>query len=184
MCRIPVVVVSLALALTGCSRQPAPQPRITQFRITPSFIPTGLTGRLCYGVENATKLELNPPVEAVLPASEYCIDITPKQTTTYTLMAYGKDGGQDMKSIEVKVGPPAPRISNLSASSTAVKRGAQVKVCFKVENANSVKAKPGKLNKKTNCLIDYPRKTTTYRITALGQNGEEDSGTLTVQVTR
>jgi hypothetical protein len=70
------------------------------------------------------------------------------------------------------------------AKPTAVKRGRPVKVCFKVANAKSVKAKPGKLDRKTNCLIDYPKKTTTYRITALGGDHEEDSGTVTVSVLR
>jgi hypothetical protein len=75
-------------------------------------------------------------------------------------------------------------LSNLVASRTQVKRGAQVKVCFKVENAKSLKAKPGRLDRKTNCLTDYPRKTTTYRITAQGADREEDSGTVTVKVAR
>jgi len=82
------------------------------------------------------------------------------------------------------VGAPQPRLSDISASPTEIKRGASVKVCFKVENARSVKASPGKLDRRTNCLVDRPRKTTTYRITALGQDREEDSGTVTVKVAR
>jgi hypothetical protein len=174
----------LIFALAGCKQTPVARARITGFRADPASLAAGITGKLCYGVENATKLELNPAVEDVLPASERCINIAPKQTTTYTLTAHGSGGDQDMKSVEVKVGPPPPRLSNLSAKPTHVKRGARVKVCFKVDNAQSVKAKPGKLDRKSNCVIDYPRKTTTYRITALGPDRQEDSGTVTVKVGR
>jgi hypothetical protein len=177
----------VAVAVTsGCHRTPTEKPHITQFKADPVFLPTGLAGKLCYGVEHASRLELTPHVEEILPASERCIDIAPKQTTVYTLTAFGAEAsaGQDTKSLEVKVGPPAPRLSDLKASSTRVRRGAQVKVCFKVQNAKSVDGKPGKLNRKTNCLVDYPRKTTTYRITAHGGDKEVDSGTVTVNVAR
>jgi len=189
MIRLPAIAV-LALAFTACKQAEVPRVKITEFRATPSFLPTGLTGKLCYGVENATTLNLDPPVEKLLPATERCIDIAPKRTTTYTLAAFGKDAGggkeanEDKKSVEVRVGPPPPRLSDLKASSTSIKRGAAVKVCFKVENAQSVKASPGKLDPKTNCLVDRPRKTTTYRITALGSDREEDTGTVTVKVAR
>jgi hypothetical protein len=187
MLRLAITVVlalSLALISAGCRHAPSAHARIAYFKADPSFIPTGTTGKLCYAVENATKLDLNPPVEYLLPASERCIDIAPKQTATYTLTAWGADGGQDKKSFEVRVGPPLPKLSDLIASSTEVKRGAPVKICFKVENAGTVRAKPGKLDLKTNCLTDYPRKTTTYKISALGPDREEDDGTVTVKVVR
>jgi hypothetical protein len=183
MVRIAAIAL-LAFALAGCQHAPPAHARISHFKADPSFIPTGMTGKLCYGVENATKLDLNPPVEYLLPASERCIDIAPKQTTTYILTAWGADGGQDKKSFEVRVGAPLPRLSDLVASSTEVKRGAQVKVCFKVENAREVRAKPGRLDRKTNCLLDYPRKTTTYKISAFGPDHEQDAGTVTVKVRR
>ncbi len=174
-------------AAFGYGQHTAPHPKITEFKADPSFLPAGIHGKLCYGVENATRLELAPPVEDVLPASQRCIDIAPVKTTTYTLTAFGASGAATAarQSVEVRVGPPQPRISDLRASSTRVKRGARVRVCFKLQNAASVEATPGKLDRTTNCLTDRPRKTTTYRITALGSNGEEkDSGTVTVKVTR
>jgi hypothetical protein len=174
----------LVLALAGCQHAPPARARIAHFQADSSFLPMGTAGKLCYSVENATKLDLKPPVEYLLPASERCVDIAPKQTTTYTLTAWGADGGQDQKSFEVRVGPPLPRLSDLVASSTEVKRGAPVKICFKVENARAVRAKPGKLDHGTNCLTDYPRKTTTYKISAFGPYNEEDDGTVTVKVGR
>ncbi|HWF06914.1 MAG TPA: hypothetical protein VG297_00545 [Bryobacteraceae bacterium] len=186
MVRNIAVAVTAIAAVSGCSH-PAPKaekPNITQFKANPAVLAAGISGKLCYGVENAARLELTPRVEDILPASERCIDIAPKATTVYTLTAFGADpaAGQDMKQVEVKVGPPPPRISDLKANSTQVRRGAMVRVCFKVQNAKSVDGKPGKLNRRTNCLTDYPKKTTTYRINAHGGDKEEDSGTVTVKV--
>ena len=76
------------------------------------------------------------------------------------------------------------RLSDLIASSTEVKRGASVKICFKVENARAVRARPGKLDRQANCLTDNPRKTTTYKISAFGPDREQDHGTVTVKVAR
>jgi hypothetical protein len=176
------LVAMLALSLSGCNSRPATPVRITQFRVNPTLIPKGIPGRLCYGVENAVKLELNPAVEDLLPAVERCIDIMPVESATWTLTAYGEDGSKVAKSLDVRVGNPAPRVSDLSATPTEIRRGSKVEVCFKVENASKVKVSQGRFDARTNCLTDSPRKTTTYKITALGTNREEDTGTVTVKV--
>ena len=81
---VAIAIVAVTIAVTGCNRTPAAPARITQFRVTPAFIPKGISGKLCYGVENATKIELNPPVEDLRPSLERCIDISPAQATTYS----------------------------------------------------------------------------------------------------
>jgi hypothetical protein len=171
----------LIVLVTACSK-PAPAPDITQFKAVPELIPAGITGKLCYGVENASKIDINPHVEDVLPSSNRCIDITPTVNTTYTLTAYGVEGMTKTKTVAVQVGPAPPRVSDLIARPTDVRRGGLVKVCFKVQHATSVKVSSGKLDRKTNCLTDHPKKTTTYRISALGANREQDTGTVTVKV--
>jgi len=173
-----------AVLLIGCQRTAPAHAKITALKAEPSFLAAGVTGQLCFSVEDATHLTVDPPVEQLLPASHHCTDITPKQTTTYTLTAYGPDDKPEKKSLEVKVGPPQPRVASLTARPLSVKRGRQVKVCFKVENAKSVTAKPGKLDRRTNCLIDYPKKTTTYQVVAHGDDREQDTGTVTVNVLR
>ncbi len=175
-------IAVLCVLLWGCSRA-APAPvKITQFRVTPAFIPKGIAGKLCYGVENAARVEVNPPVEELLPSPERCMDITPAQATTYTLTAYGTDGSKVSKSLDVHVGNPPPRLSDLSATPTEVKRGSQVVVCFKAENARDIKVSKGKLTPGKNCLTDRPNKTTSYKITVFGADREQDSGTVTVTV--
>src|SRR5271165_696713 len=63
--------------------------KITQFYASDKKIPRGLKGNLCYGVEHASKVELTPAADVVWPAAVRCIEISPKQNTTYTLTAYG-----------------------------------------------------------------------------------------------
>lgn len=156
--------------------------KITQFYAPQALLPKGLKGTLCYGVEHATKVELRPAGDEVWPSPARCVEISPKVKTTYTLTAYGDDGTKDAKTVEVNVGAPPPRLYDLSVNATHVRPGEKVTVCFKVENVRDVKASPGKLDRHYNCIFDNPKKTTTYKIRALGGDGQEDSGTVTVKV--
>jgi hypothetical protein len=155
--------------------------KITQFYSSDKMIPRGMKGNLCYGVENAVKLELNPPVESVWPSAVRCFEVSPHAKTTYTLTAYGGDGSRESKSVDMVIGAPAPRLYDLWVNAIDVRRGQQVKICFKLENVRSVKVSHGKLQP-GNCLTDKPSKTTIYKITALGGDDEIDSGTVTVKV--
>jgi hypothetical protein len=161
---------------------PAAHVKITQFYSPDPLIPRGIPGKLCYGVENASKLELSPPAGEVWPSPARCFDISPKKKTTYTLTAYGEDGSKDEKTVMVNIGAAPPKLYDLSVNSTSVKAGDPVVVCFKADNARSIKAGPGHLDRERNCLTDNPHHTTTYKIVALGADNEQDSGAVTVHV--
>jgi hypothetical protein len=185
-----LLAISVALLAVGCGseapksavQKPPAHAKITQFYAPVTVIPKGLKGTLCYGVENASRVELQPAIEDVYPAVSRCIEIAPRTTTTYTLTAYGEDGGKETKSVEVSPGAAPPRLYDLWVNSIDVRRGEDVKVCFKVENVRSVKVSAGKLENGTNCLDDRPTKTTIYKITALGGDNQVDTGTVTVKV--
>jgi hypothetical protein len=177
-------IAILALAAVACSRQPKQAAKITRFEATPQLVPAGMSGQLCYGVVNAAKLDLTPAVEELLPAEARCFEIHPKADTVYTLVALGEDGSADKKTTLVKVGPAAPRVADLRANPEKVKRGQEVQVCFQATGYQSLRVHPGKLNADNTCLTDRPRGTTTYTVTALGANREEDSGTVKVTVLR
>jgi hypothetical protein len=188
--------ILFALLISGCGtnerqappqaeKKPAEHVKIVLFYPVQKMIPRGARGRLCYGVENAVKLELDPPVDDVYPAVSRCFEISPaknQRKTTYTLTAYGKDGSKETKSAEVTNGAPAPRLYDLWVNSIEVHRGEAVKVCFKVENAQRVKVSHGALEAGANCLTDNPTRNTTYKVTALGGDNQIDSGTVTVKV--
>jgi hypothetical protein len=193
MNRIPALFVVLSLiVLTACGSTAPPsaivtrpavhRAKITQFYATDKVIPRGLTGKLCYGVESAKKLELDPPSEDVWPSLSRCFEISPTQTTKYTLTAIGEDGHIDTKSVEVRAGSPPPRIKDLWLSAQEVLPGELVRICFKVENTTKVKAGPGKFAPGVNCLNDVPRKTTTYTMVAYGEDRQEDTAKVTIRV--
>ncbi len=191
--RFPLVIsFAVAVLTSGCgssapsSQTPKvtsrPPVKITQFYAADKLVPRGMKGSLCYGVENAAKLELNPAVEELWPAAARCFEVSPKVKTTYTLTAVGDDGSRESKTVDITVGAPPPRLYDLWVNSVDVRKGEGVRVCFKVENVSSVKVSPGKLDATGKCLNDTPSKTTTYKITALGGDHEMDSGTVTVKV--
>src|SRR5689334_420905 len=66
--------------------------RITQFYATSAEITDAEHNTLCYGVENARSVRLEPPVENLTPALTRCLWIEPRQDTTYKLIAEGRDG--------------------------------------------------------------------------------------------
>src|SRR5690349_10849026 len=95
---------------TAKASAPEAHVKITQFYSPDPLIPRGMHGKLCYGVENASKVEISPRADDVWPSPARCFDISPKQKTEYTLTASGADGSKDTKSVLVNVGAAAPKL--------------------------------------------------------------------------
>lgn len=189
-------LLSVALALAACTPAPAPrvtgtqeqQPgavRITQFYAEP-VVAKGEKANLCYGVENAKSVKLDPPVEKVWPAMARCFPVDPSKASRYTLTAEDASGRSVSQFVEIRVGPPRPRIIEISVNKTEVKPGELVALCYKAANATSVDAGPGKwVSSHTNdqgCLSDQPQKTTTYHVKITGGSGQTDAEQVTVVV--
>ena len=68
-----------------------------------SQIRRGQSAQLCYGVANAKKVTLDPPVGPVWPSYSRCLDVSPSKTTTYTLTATDDAGHSASQSFTVKV---------------------------------------------------------------------------------
>lgn len=71
--------------------------------VSPAIIHPGETSQLCYDVDNAKTVTLNPPAGEVWPSHTRCLDLSPKKTTTYTLTITGADGQSTSQSVELKV---------------------------------------------------------------------------------
>ena len=161
--------------------------RITQFYARDPVLPLGEKTVLCYGVDAAKTVSLSPAADKVWPSFSRCFEIAPDKATTYTLTAEGQDEAPVSKSVTVEVGPPLAKIIEVSVNSLTVTPGAQVSVCYKVKNAKSVKVVPGRilnlgLTPEHGCVIDKPRTTTTYTVTAFNANGATDTEHVTVRV--
>lgn len=186
-----------ALLLAACSRPaersaertnqpPATQPKITQFYASPPAVPKGEKTLLCYGVDGAAAVRVDPPVEKLSPALSRCFEITPDATTTYTLTAESSGGGSTAQSLTVQVGGSRPKLVDLSISKNRVKPGEQIEFCFKARSATKVDGGPGKWmsggKPSGDCLIDLPKRTTKYRIEIANEQGLTDSADITVEV--
>lgn len=189
------LLLPACFALAACSRTPRPTEhpaggaaetvRITQFYAEP-LVAKGEKTNLCYGVENAKTVRIQPEVDKPWPAIARCFPVAPAQTTTYTLTAEDGSGHSVSQSVEVRVGPPKAKIIEVSVNKLEVKAGELVTVCYKAANATAVDAGPGKFvtprGMDRGCFTDNPRRTTTYHVQITGAGGSADSEKVTVKV--
>ena len=193
--RLERVLTALLICTAGCSttgQKPRPaegssdSARITQFYATTPATPRGDSATLCYGVDNAITVRIDPPVESLKPALSRCISVSPSETTTYTLTAEGPDKKAVSQSATVTVTGPLPHFVDLSISKKEVAPGEQINFCFKAKNAVKVRGGPGRFLSgglpQGDCLVDNPRKTTTYSLKIEGAGGETDEDSVTVKV--
>jgi hypothetical protein len=184
--------------LGGCSPSPKPgnasppakadvsQVRVTQFYANPPAIPKGAKALLCYGVEGATKVRIEPPVEKLAPSLSRCFEVTPTHNTEYKLIAENASGATAEATAAVSLGSAAPVLFDLAVSKTKAKAGELISFCFQTRNAVRVTGGPGRFQfggrAVKDCLLDQPSKTTSYRVTASNNEGLSDSANVTVEV--
>src|SRR5689334_10482128 len=77
--------------------------KILAFNATPGFLHRGDTAQLCYGVSNAKTVKIEPSVPDVYPSMQRCVEISPKQDTTYTITAADEKGKTETAKLTVKV---------------------------------------------------------------------------------
>lgn len=165
-----------------------PAPRILQFYAYPGQIAPGEEATLCYGVENAKTVRIEPEVEKLNPALSRCFPVSPGADAQYTLHVEGPDGSGVSQSVRVlvRVGPPPPpEVVKFSASAREIARGESVTICFEAQNARKVRLEPPvqTLGAATRgCFAVFPRETTQYTLVAVRGGARSDRKKLTVTV--
>jgi hypothetical protein len=159
--------------------------RILQFYASTGEVTKGQHAIVCYGVENAQAVRIEPPIQELKPASNRCFSAFPERTTTFKLVADGADGKQVSESFTVKVNPAPPSILFVAISDKQIKRGQPWTMCYGVANATAVRLEPAiqplAVSEK-HCIRTYPMRTTTYTLIASGVGGREDREKFTVTV--
>lgn len=179
--------------LTACGGGPKPEAktearnvRITQFYSPTPTVPKGEKGKLCYGVENARSVRLEPPEADVSPSFTRCVEVDPKTDTKYTLIAEGSDGSVENQTVEVRRGGVRTGIKEIWVNSVSVRAGEKVQVCVTAPGAVVFEGSPGQIMAgrpaSKGCLEDRPRQTTTYHVAVTGSGGDSDEGEVTVKV--
>jgi hypothetical protein len=71
--------------------------------VSPPVIHRGESAKLCYDVNNAKAVSLDPPEGNVWPSHTRCLNLSPKKTTTYTLTIADARGKSVSQAVELKV---------------------------------------------------------------------------------
>jgi hypothetical protein len=71
--------------------------------VSPKAIHPGQTAQLCYDVDNAKTVTVDPPVAEVWPSHTRCFDVAPKKTTNYTLTITDSAGKTVSESVQLEV---------------------------------------------------------------------------------
>jgi len=178
---------------------PARGLKIIMFYATPAVIERGETAILCYGVANADRVSLDPPVTEIKPSLNRCIEVKPTATTAYTLTAANSRGEEQTQAVEVAVtGTRSTKASPATAPDAA--EGVKIdyfrldetkreegltlhRLCFRVWNAEQVEVQPAAFPASKvfqGCFAVAPKRETTYTLTARGKDGAEVSEQLTL----
>jgi hypothetical protein len=182
-----------ALCLFGVSAyatyEPAKTPKIFDFSASRKNVSLGETFVLKWNVVNAEKIEitgLEKVPEDELPLSG-SLEVLPMATTTYVLTATNA-GKVTSKSITVNV----DKVGNVSvdyfkASEMEVVSGDTFQLSWKTTNAKRVSIIGIEKGSEDSLPLEgslevLPTATTTYVLRAEGNNGEEASGSVTVNV--
>jgi hypothetical protein len=76
--------------------------------VSPTVIHPGEKSQLCYDVDNAKTVSLDPPAGEVWPSHTRCLDLSPTKTTTYTLTIGGATGKSLSQTVELRVEEAPP----------------------------------------------------------------------------
>lgn len=208
-----LTVVTLVTGV-GCSsnrdgvtdeRVGAASAQIHFFYAGQAAVPPGEPAQVCYGVENATRLYLEPALAEVRPLSSKCVWVNAKETTDLTLVAVGEDGKEvrATATVTVKAGAPSSTRTDASApaattataapagiietfvaTATKVPAGGVSTICYVVSKPAFLTLEPpqGDLGSELKkCVIVKPTATTTYTLTAKA-DGKTENAKVTVSV--
>jgi hypothetical protein len=195
------LAVAVIALFFGCSGERPSTPReaavgpvkILQFYASPGTVARGEPVSICYGVENAQAVRLQPNIEEIRPSPNRCFQIKPLQDATYSLIADGLDGKQVSESLTIQVksaGKAGAKASGglftmFLASATEVGAGQSVTVCYGVQDAASARIEPevGSVPpREKNCVVVRPSRSATYKLVATGPAGKTDSQELKITV--
>src|SRR3989338_3213106 len=164
----------------------APQPGnpvISSFAALPASINFGQSTTLSWSTSNATTVTLKAGSAIISTAPSNSLNVSPFQTTTYTLTA--NNGSNEVSSsVTVTVNVGQPVITSLSANPSSITAGQNSTISWTTTNANNIVLKLGSTNiasSGTSVLIS-PTQTSTYVLTASSSTGESVTGSVTVTV--
>jgi hypothetical protein len=77
--------------------------KITQFYAAKQEVHRDESVLVCFGVENASSVRIEPPIEQLIPLPSKCFPFAPQHTTALKLVADGANGAEVTASLTIKV---------------------------------------------------------------------------------
>ncbi len=159
-------------------------PQVVVFVANPQTIQPGTSTKLCWQVNNATSISIQPTVGSNLNAND-CASVSPSTTTTYTLTATNS-AGQIQANTTVFVGQV--QILSFTASPvTTAAAGAPSVLSWQTSNATQVILIGADIGTQSGLPVNgtftvNPITNETYTLTAYGAGGTTVSATISVFV--
>jgi hypothetical protein len=79
--------------------------KILDFYASPPTVRLGEKSLICYGVNAAESVRLDPPVEQLHPAVSHCFEVAPRRDTEYKLTIADRAGHTLTQSLTIQVTP-------------------------------------------------------------------------------
>jgi len=79
------------------------QLKILNFYASPPSIRAGAQSLICFGVNSAKNVRIDPPVEELHPAVSRCFQVAPRHDTEYTLTADDGRGHSVKQTLQIRV---------------------------------------------------------------------------------
>jgi len=154
---------------------PQDKPVIKYFKASPSEIKPDESATLSWDVSDATSVTIEPEIGSV--ALTGTRQVSPTETTTYTIKATTEAGSVDATvEVIVEVPPEMPIINYFEASPSEIKPDESATLSWDVSDATSVTIEPGiGAMALTGTRQVYPAETTTYTLTATNEAGSVDA---------
>jgi hypothetical protein len=174
-----------ARSARGLPPSPGDALRIPWFYANRGDITEGEHAVVCYGVENARRVRLEPAVERLTPAYNRCFAVEPESTTRYTLVAADAAGREVSASFTIRVNPAPPSILFVSISDREIRRGHPFTLCYGVRHATSVRLDPLNMTLtpvEKSCRRWFPLQTTQFTLVASDDAGRADREKFTLTV--
>jgi hypothetical protein len=157
---------------------PGALPRIVRFAAAPPEIVAGESSTLVWLVENADIVSISGIGRVEAAGTR---EVSPLSNTTYTLIAQNRRGEVTATATVAVV--PRVRILYFTGKPTQITPGMAVVLEWNIENAVSAYISGVGPVGPSGSTIVYPRETTTYVLTALG-NRSQDTARVTITVTK
>jgi hypothetical protein len=157
--------------------------RILAFAAEPNSVPPGERTRLRWVVEGADNVSI-APAPGNVDSRQGQLDVTPTQTTTYTLTARGAGGTVTATQVvTVQAAPTSdPRILRFEATPTNIVPGESSTLAWTTEGASEVSISGiGRVDASGSRAVS-PTQTTTYTISARGADGRQVTAPTVVTV--